>query len=131
MGPATGRAELVRAAREVLAARVAEVATQMARHTGVPLERLRADGGVSASAALMQAQADLTGVPVDVSAEPEATAMGAAALALRALGVWADDAEVTRRVTTARTFEPQIEADERQARAARFARAVALVGAFE
>ena len=42
---------------------------------------LRADGGASANGFLMQLQADLLGIPVEVAAERETTALGAAALA--------------------------------------------------
>jgi glycerol kinase len=42
---------------------------------------LRADGGASANGFLMQFQADLLGCPVEVAAERETTALGAAALA--------------------------------------------------
>ena len=44
---------------------------------------LRADGGASANGFLMQLQADLLGIPVEVAAERETTALGAAALAAR------------------------------------------------
>jgi len=43
---------------------------------------LRADGGAAANGFLMQLQADLLGCPVEVAAERETTALGAAALAL-------------------------------------------------
>ena len=42
---------------------------------------LRADGGATANGFLMQLQADLLGCPVEVAAEQETTALGAAALA--------------------------------------------------
>ena len=42
---------------------------------------LRADGGATENELLMQFQADLLGVPVEVAAERETTALGAAALA--------------------------------------------------
>lgn len=55
---------------------------------------LRADGGAAANPFLMQLQADLLGVPVEVSADVEATALGAAALAGLSLGLWRDVGEV-------------------------------------
>ena len=55
----------------------------------LPLElrALRADGGASANGFLMQFQADLLGLPVEVAAERETTALGAAVLAGLALGL--------------------------------------------
>ncbi len=49
---------------------------------------LRADGGATANRFLMQFQADLIGSPVEVAADADATALGAAALAGLAVGVW-------------------------------------------
>jgi glycerol kinase len=73
----TGRAELVRAALEAIAYQVRDVVE------AVPggVSALRADGGAAANGWLMQFQADLLGLPVEVAPEREMTAMGAAALA--------------------------------------------------
>ena len=71
--------QLVRAALEAIAHQVADVVDAL------PLRptALRADGGASANGFLMQHQADLLGIPVEVAADPETTALGAAALASR------------------------------------------------
>jgi glycerol kinase len=74
----TTRAHLVRAALEAIAHQVADVVEALPE----PLTVLRADGGAAANGFLMQVQADLLGVPVEVAAERETTALGAAALAL-------------------------------------------------
>ena len=60
------------------------------------VEVLRADGGATANGFLMQFQADLLGCPVEVAAERETTALGAAALAGRAVGLWPDDDAIRR-----------------------------------
>ena len=73
----TTRAHLVRAALEAIAHQVADVVDALPQPPGV----LRADGGATANGFLMQFQADLLGVPVEVAAERETTALGAAALA--------------------------------------------------
>ena len=86
LGLGTDRGALVRSVLEGIAANVAVVARAEADDLGSPVERLRADGGLVRSAVLMQAQADLLQVPVDVYATPHATALGAAALARIGLG---------------------------------------------
>ncbi len=48
---------------------------------GRPLALLRVDGGLTRSRVLMQTQADLLQVPVEVASSPHATAAGVAALA--------------------------------------------------
>jgi glycerol kinase len=73
----TTRAHLVRAALEAIAHQVADVVESLP----APLRTLRVDGGPTANRFLMQLQADLLGVPVAVAADPETTALGAAALA--------------------------------------------------
>ena len=78
----TTRAHLVRAALEAIAFEVADVVDALPE----PLHVLRADGGATANAWLMQFQADVLGCPVEIAAEREATALGAAALAGMALG---------------------------------------------
>ncbi|HZR94971.1 MAG TPA: glycerol kinase GlpK [Gaiellaceae bacterium] len=74
----TTRAHLARAALEATAFQVADVLDEMP-----PLARLRADGGMTRNRWLMQFQADVLGIPVEVAREAEQTALGAALLALR------------------------------------------------
>lgn len=75
------RGHLVRALLEGIAAQVTALIELVSADLGRPLTRLRVDGGLTRSAALMQAQADLARIPVDVYPSPHATALGAAACA--------------------------------------------------
>ena len=103
----TTRAQLVRAALEAVALQVADVVEALSS----PVDILRADGGASSNAFLMQLQADLLGCPVEVSAERETTALGAAALAGLALGVWPDTASLAKRFRRGTRYEPAGERD--------------------
>jgi glycerol kinase len=94
----TTRAHLVRAALEAIAHQVADVVEALPEPPGV----LRADGGATANAFLMQLQADLLGVPVEVAAERETTALGAAALA----------AGRGARVAVGAVYEPRLHPEE-------------------
>ncbi len=96
----TTRAHLARAALEAIAHQVADVVEALPEPPAV----LRADGGASANGFLMQFQADLLGVPVEVAAERETTALGAAALAV------GRDA----RVAVGATYDPALGASERE-----------------
>jgi glycerol kinase len=82
----TQRAHLVRAALEATAYQTRDVLEAMPG----TFDRLRADGGQTANRFLMQFVADLLGVPVEVPAEREQTAFGAALLAGAAVGVWVE-----------------------------------------
>ena len=76
----------------------------------IELDVLRADGGAAANGFLMQLQADLTRVPVEVAAEREATALGAASLAGLAVGTWQGlEALALARTATTR-YEPSMAA---------------------
>lgn len=120
LGLSTGRAELVRAVLEGIAAQVAEIVAAVARDINAPLTALRVDGGLTQSAALMQIQADLLGVPVEVSASPHATALGVGALARIGAGGAAGLAEALPDQKPARVYEPTVAADERLERLGRF-----------
>ncbi|MQY33740.1 Glycerol kinase [Streptomyces sp. RB17] len=125
LGLDTGPGHLVRALCEGIAAQVAELADAAAADLGAPLDTLRVDGGLTRSALLMQTQADLLQRPVEVSALPDATALGAAALARlgadRTLGV----EQVLPDGKPAAVYEPRISADEAAERRAGFRAAVA------
>ena len=97
----TTRAHLVRAALEAIAHQVADVVDALPEAPTV----LRADGGATANGFLMQLQADLLGCPVEVAAERETTALGAAALAGR----------TRTRVGIGRRYEPRRERGDVQA----------------
>jgi glycerol kinase len=79
---------------------------------------LRADGGAAVNAFLMQFQADVLGVPVEVPRVSETTALGAAYLAGLATGFWRDRSELTARWQLARRYEPRLgDAERRRLRA--------------
>jgi glycerol kinase len=104
----TTRAHLVRAALEAIALQVADVLAAFPSR----VEVLRADGGATANGFLMQLQADLLGGRVEVAAEQETTALGAAALAGRAIGLWPDDDAIRSRVRSGAVYEPSRDAAE-------------------
>jgi glycerol kinase len=101
----TTRAHLVRAALEAVAHQVADVLEALP--LDVPV--LRADGGATANGFLMQLQADLLGCPVEVAADADATALGAAALAGLGIGTWADLDEVAASIRRGERYEPRMD----------------------
>jgi glycerol kinase len=98
----TTAAHLARAALEAIAFQVADVLDALPGGVAV----LRADGGASSNAFLMQFQADLLGCPVEVAAEPETTALGAAALAGLAIGRWPNLDEIRTRIPVGAAYQP-------------------------
>jgi glycerol kinase len=104
----TTRAHLVRAALEAVAHQVADVLDALPLEVDV----LRADGGATANTFLMQLQADLVGCPVEVAADADATALGAAALAGLAVGTWSGPDEVAARIHRGARYEPRMGRDD-------------------
>jgi glycerol kinase len=126
---ATRRDDLVRAVAHGIAAQVATLGRAMAEDLGRPLERLRVDGGLSRSAVLMQAQADLLQVPVERYPSADATALGVGAFARLGAGAVDSPAAAVGAWRPAGVFEPRMGADEAAERLARWrAAAAALAG---
>ena len=113
---ATEPAHLIRAVIDGIAAQVAWLGRAASADLGHPLARLRVDGGLTRSRVLMQAQADLLQVPVEVYASPHATALGVAALARLGIGAARTPAEAIGPWVPAATFEPRLPAPEAEAR---------------
>ncbi len=104
----TTRAHLARATLEAIAFQVADVVDALP----LELRALRADGGATANGFLMQFQADVLGVPVEVAAERETTALGAAALAGLGTGLWSGPEAVRSLLRPAVVYEPAMSRDE-------------------
>ena len=125
IGPGTEPAHVVRSTVEGLAAQVTLLARAAAVDLGRPLALLRVDGGLTRSRVLMQMQADLLQVPVEVASSPHATAAGVGALARLGAGAGRTLGDVVRRDRFDARYEPVMGADEAGGRLARFERAVA------
>src|SRR5205823_9130874 len=105
---------LARAAIEAMAYQTRDVVDAMRADSGLDIIELKADGGASVMDLLMQAQADLLGVPVRRPQILETTALGAAYLAGLAEGVWSSRDEVGRNWRLGREFRPEESDSERR-----------------
>ena len=109
----TGLPEISRAAIDAMAYQVADVVEAMRSDADVAIDILRVDGGAARNDRLCQFQADLLGVPVERPVHLETTAIGAAALAGLAVGVWDSPAAFAATRAVDRRFEPAMEPEER------------------
>jgi len=107
------REHIVRAALESIAYQVSDLVEAASGEIGLGLTSLRADGGVSANSFLMQFQADILGIPVEVPENIETTALGAAFLAGLSCGFWENTQELQSLRRVRRVFEPTLSADAR------------------
>jgi glycerol kinase len=102
----TGRPEVVRAVLEGVAQRGADLVEAAETDAGTTIPVLRVDGGMSANATFVQALADATQRPIEVSPVREATTLGAAFLAGLAIGTWSDEDDVASTWSPAAVVEP-------------------------
>jgi glycerol kinase len=102
----TSRAQVVRAVLEGVAHRGADMVEAAEADGGLALASLRVDGGMSANPTFVQALANATQRPVEVSPVVEATTLGAGFAAGLAVGTWAGDDEVAATWKPDRVVEP-------------------------
>ena len=108
----TTKAHLVRAVLDAIAFRVRDVLEAAWKGGQFRPQGLRVDGGLTKNRYLMQRQADLLGLPVELGPGSEATATGAAALAAISAGL-IDERQVKERVEARDAFQPRLSKDER------------------
>ncbi|MFF3440555.1 glycerol kinase GlpK [Streptosporangium sp. NPDC002721] len=106
-------AHLARATLESICYQTRDVVEAMRQDSGVALDVLRVDGGVTANDLCMQIQADLLGVPVSRPVVAETTALGAAYAAGLAVGFWKSTEELRQNWQEGRRWEPQWSDEQR------------------
>jgi len=102
----TGRPHVVRAVLEGIAQRGADLVDAAIADGAVEIPALRVDGGMSANPTFLQAVADATQRPIEVSPVTEATTVGAAYAAGIAVGTWSGLDEVASLWAPRATVEP-------------------------
>ena len=122
----SGPAELAKAALESVGYQTRDLLQAMrADWTAAADGVLRVDGGMTASDWTMQFLSDIIGAPVDRPRVTETTALGAAFLAGMQAGICGGPDEFARNWALERRFEPAMDAALREAKYARWGRAVA------
>jgi gluconokinase len=99
------RAHFLRAVLEGMVLNLHEIGRVLTAVAG-PIPRLHLNGGLARSAIVAQMLADVFGVPVSINHSEEASARGAAMLALRALGRLADARTLLERQPAPQEFAP-------------------------
>lgn len=110
----TTKEQLVRATLESIAYQVKDNLDVMVRDSGIPIEVMRVDGGAAVNEFLMQFQADILGIPVDVPVITETTALGAAYLAAYGIGEFRDLSEIKNRWKLHKRYEPHMDYETRE-----------------
>ena len=100
-------AHLARATLEAICYQSKDVVDAMFADSGVRLDTLKVDGGVTANKLCMQIQADVLGVEVVKPVVAETTALGAAYAAGLAVGFWGSTEELRANWQEDRRWSPQ------------------------
>jgi glycerol kinase len=117
-------AHLARATLEAICYQSRDVVDAMEADSGVHLDVLKVDGGITANELCMQIQADVLGVDVVRPVVAETTALGAAYAAGLSVGFWADPHDLRANWREDRRWTPAWSADERDAGYANWHKAV-------
>jgi len=118
-------AHLARATLEAICYQSRDVAEAMEKDSGVHLEVLKVDGGVTANELCMQIQADVLGVDVSRPVVAETTALGAAYAAGLAVGFWKNTDELRTNWNESKRWTPQWSKEQRDEGYAQWGKAVA------
>lgn len=116
----SARPHIVRAVLEGVAHRGADLLEASEADSGYPIEALRVDGGMSDNGVFVQALADATGRPIEISPILEATTLGAGLLAGLAIGTYSSTDELATTFVPRRTAEPHLDDATRTARRERW-----------
>ena len=106
-------AHLARATLEAISYQSRDVSEAMEQDSGVHLEVLKVDGGVTANDLAMQLQADILGVPVSRPVVAETTALGAAYAAGLATGFWSTTEELRANWNESKRWLPEWTEEQR------------------
>ena len=120
----TTKAHIVRATLESIAFQVNENLRVMRQDSGIDIKVMRVDGGPVNNGFLMQFQADILGIPVDVPVITETTALGAAYLAGLGVGEFSNLDEIEEKWKLAKRYEPKMDESKRQFLCERWEKAV-------
>lgn len=110
----TTREQIVRACLEATAYQVKDNLDVMNLDANIPITKIRVDGGAVVNEFLMQFQADILGIPIDIPVINETTALGAAYLAAMGIGEFDSLKELASKWQLSKTYEPKMSVDERE-----------------
>jgi len=110
----TKREHIVRAVLEGICYRIKDIVEGIVADTGIEVNEIKADGGVSQNKFVTQFLADILGMDIIHSKNPETTALGAAFIAGLTTGFWGSKEDLKKTYEVDQVFNPQISETERK-----------------
>jgi glycerol kinase len=110
----TTKEDFVKATLQSIAYQARDVLDTMKKDSGIDIPLLKVDGGAAKNRLLMQFQADILNTPVQIAANLETTALGAAYLAGLAVGFWKDLDELKSMLEEGEILNPEMSEVERE-----------------
>jgi glycerol kinase len=107
------RGHLARAVLEATAFQSREVIDAMNADSGIGMDALKVDGGMTPNELLMQFQADILGIPVIRPAVTETTGLGAAYAAGLTVGFWSGEDDIRANWHAEKTWSPAMDEQTR------------------
>jgi glycerol kinase len=117
-------AHIARATLESICYQSRDVVEAMEQDSGVALDVLKVDGGITGNQLAMQMQADILGVPVSRPVVAETTALGAAYAAGLAVGFWKSTDELRENWNESKRWQPTSTEEQRNEGYAKWKKAV-------
>ncbi|AEV95590.1 glycerol kinase GlpK [Pediococcus claussenii] len=105
----TNRNDFIKATLQSIAYQAKDVINTMENDSNIRITSVRADGGISRNDYLMQFQADLLHIPVNIANTLETKSLGVAFLAGLAVGYWENLNEVQKIYSPGAIFNPVME----------------------
>jgi glycerol kinase len=119
-----GKAHIARAVLEATAYQTLDVLQAMQADSGITLDALNVDGGMVVNQLLMQFQADMVQVPVQVPTINETTCLGAAYAAGLAAGYWHNTDNLIANHQIGQRWQPAMPAAQQQQLYTRWKKAI-------
>ncbi|MCE7739138.1 MAG: glycerol kinase GlpK [Candidatus Heimdallarchaeota archaeon] len=109
----TTRDHLIRAAMESICYQSEDIFELMKKDSGLSIDILRVDGGVTNNSQLLQFQSNISDVTIQKPVVNETTALGAAYLAGLAVDYWTSLDDISQNFQVEKEFHPNMNQDER------------------
>ena len=120
----TTKAHLARAALEAICYQTRDVMEAIVADSGMPMDLMRVDGGITANSLCMQMQSDIMGIEISKPLITETSALGAAYAAGLAVGFWSSPQELRKHWVQARSWSPTTTHEGRESGYAQWKKAV-------